>query len=79
MTSQGDFNHDGTIDLLLHFRTQDLKLVPGATGAVLCGETTTGPRIRGADSVRLLRFVPVSRSGVPATRTPGASSSFRPN
>jgi len=54
MASQGDFNHDGYLDLLLHFRTQDLQLTPTSTEAVLYGTTTTGQRIRGADSVRLL-------------------------
>ena len=55
MTSQGDFNHDGYLDLVLFFRTQDLQLAPGATEAVLYGTTTTGQRIRGADSVRIVR------------------------
>ena len=55
MTAQGDFNHDGYIDLLLHFRTQDLKLTPDSTEAVLYGTTVTGQRIRGSDSVRIVR------------------------
>lgn len=54
MTSQGDFNHDGYLDLLLHFRTQDLQLTLTSTEAVLYGETTTGQRIRGADTVRIV-------------------------
>ena len=58
MTAQGDFNHDGYLDLLLHFRTQDLQLTPTSTEAVLYGTTVTGQRIRGADSVRIVRALP---------------------
>ena len=58
MTVQGDFNHDGYLDLLLHFRTQALKLTPADTEAVLYGTTVTGQRIRGSDSVRIVRAQP---------------------
>jgi hypothetical protein len=78
MVSQGDFNHDGYLDLLLFFRTRDLQLAPGATEAVLYGTTTTGQRLRGADSVRIVPFVPAARSappGFPDRRRTGS----RPN
>lgn len=66
MSSQGDFNHDGYIDLLLQFRTQALQLDSTATEAVLYGDTTTGQRIRGADSVRMIQL-PIKG---PAPRAP---------
>lgn len=54
MTAVADVNQDGFPDLVLHFRTQDLKLSPTDTEAVLRGETFSGQRIRGADSVRIV-------------------------
>ena len=54
MTAQGDLNHDGYLDLLLHFRTQDLQLTLASTEAVLYGETFSGERLRGSDSVRIV-------------------------
>jgi hypothetical protein len=54
MTSVADLNRDGRVDLLLHFRTQDLQLDPTATEAVLKGTTFSGQRIRGVDSIRLV-------------------------
>jgi hypothetical protein len=54
MTSASDVNHDGYPDLVLFFRTQDLQLTPASTEAVLYGETFSGQRIRGADSVRIV-------------------------
>jgi hypothetical protein len=54
MTSQGDFNHDGYLDLLLHFRVQDLQLTPTSTEAVLYGQTFSGQRLRGSDRVRII-------------------------
>ena len=54
MTSVADLNHNGRLDLLLHFRTQDLQLTPSATEAVLKGKTFSGQLIRGVDSVRIV-------------------------
>ena len=54
MTSVADLNRDGRLDLLLHFRTQDLQLTPTATEAVLKGRTFSGQLIRGTDSIRLV-------------------------
>jgi len=53
-TSLADRNRDGLLDLLLHFRTQDLELEPTATEAVLQGRTFSGQLIRGTDSIRLV-------------------------
>lgn len=65
MIPQGgtDANADGYLDLLLHFRTQDLQLTPTSTQAVLYGETFSGQRLRGADSVRVVRFGVVRSAG----------------
>ena len=54
MTSVADLNRDGRLDLLLHFRTQDLQLTPTATEAVLKGKTFSGQLIRGTDSVKIV-------------------------
>ena len=54
MTSVADVNGDGYLDLLLHFRTQSLQLTSASTEAVLYGETFSGQRLRGADSVRIV-------------------------
>ena len=54
MTSVADLNRDGRLDLLLHFRTQDLELEPAATEVVLKGRTFSGELIRGVDSVRIV-------------------------
>jgi hypothetical protein len=72
MTSQGDTNGDGYLDLLLHFRTQALQLTPASTEAVLYGTLTTGARIRGADSVR------IARSAMARSRPPTPRSSLTP-
>ena len=54
MTSLADLNRDGRLDLLLHFRTQDLQLTPASTEAVLKGKTFSGQLIRGVDLVRIV-------------------------
>ena len=54
MTSVADLNRDGRLDLLLHFRTQDLELTFTSTEAVLKGRTFSGQLIRGVDAVRLV-------------------------
>jgi N-acetylneuraminic acid mutarotase len=58
MTSASDVNHDGFPDLLLFFRTQDLKVSSADTQAVLYGETYSGQKIRGADAVRIVPPTP---------------------
>jgi N-acetylneuraminic acid mutarotase len=70
MTSVADVNGDGYLDLLLHFRTQSLQLTSASTEAVLYGETFSGQRIRGADSVRIVASDRLLRSN-PATAGPG--------
>ena len=54
LTTFRDVNRDGRLDLLLHFRTQDLELTPTSTEAVLKGRTFSGQLIRGVDSVRIV-------------------------
>jgi hypothetical protein len=48
-----DVDGDGDIDLLLHFRTQDLKITENTTTALLLGQTSDGEWIGGADSVKV--------------------------
>jgi hypothetical protein len=47
-----DANHDGDLDLMLHFLTEDAGIAPGDTEACLTGETYDGLPIMGCDSVR---------------------------
>jgi len=50
-----DVNLDGHVDLVCHFRTQDLNLTTSSTQATLTGETTGGTPITGTDSVRIVK------------------------
>ena len=56
MTRVADFNRDGYPDLLLHFHIRDLTLTLADTQAVLYGQTFSGQRLRGSDSVRIVPF-----------------------
>ena len=49
-----DVDRDGRLDLVVHFRIEELQLSPSDTEAVLRGATFSGQRIRGADSIRVL-------------------------
>jgi hypothetical protein len=49
-----DVNGDGLLDLVLHFATQDLSCLTGATEACLTGETLSGVEFKGCDSVRII-------------------------
>lgn len=49
-----DVDDDGDVDLLLHFRTQELNLDENSTEATLTGETLTGDEIEGTDEVRIV-------------------------
>lgn len=49
-----DVNQDGQVDLVFHFRTQELQLTPSSTEATLTGQTSAGVPIRGTDSVRIV-------------------------
>ncbi len=53
--SSEDVNGDGLLDLVLHFKTQDLNLQPGDTEACLSGKTLDGQDIEGCDSVRIIK------------------------
>jgi N-acetylneuraminic acid mutarotase len=53
--SPEDVNDDGLLDIVLHFRTQDLNLQPSDTEAYLSGNTFTGQEFGGSDSVRIVK------------------------
>jgi hypothetical protein len=50
-----DANGDGLLDLVLQVETEGLSLTLGDTRAVLRGKTYDGARIRGADTVRVVK------------------------
>jgi probable HAF family extracellular repeat protein len=50
-----DVNSDGRVDMLFHFRTQELKLSVKCAEAKLTGKTTDGKLIDGIDSVKILK------------------------
>jgi hypothetical protein len=50
-----DANGDGTLDLVLRFRTQDTGLQCGDTSALLRGKTVSGQAIQGSDSIVTVR------------------------
>lgn len=52
--SPEDVNGDGLLDVVLHFKTQDLNLQPGDTQACLSGDTFSGQEFEGCDSVRII-------------------------
>lgn len=49
-----DVNSDGVYDLLLHFRTEDLRLTTLSTQGTLIGKLRDGGAITGADSVQIV-------------------------
>jgi hypothetical protein len=49
-----DVNRDGYLDLLLHFRTQDLNLTQDSAEATLTGKTMDGTPITGTDTVNIV-------------------------
>lgn len=49
-----DVDGDGDLDLLFHFKTQELALDTASTEATLTGETTTGQAFRGTDTVNIV-------------------------
>jgi len=49
-----DVDDDGDLDLLIHFKTQDLDLDENSTEATLTGKTYSGQPIEGTDSVRIV-------------------------
>ena len=46
-----DVDGDGTLDLLLHFKTQDTDITCGDTSASLTGETFSKQAIEGSDAI----------------------------
>jgi hypothetical protein len=49
-----DVDGDGDVDLVLHFRAQELALDASSTEATLTGSTYDGQEIQGTDSVRIV-------------------------
>jgi hypothetical protein len=49
-----DVDGDGDLDLLFHFKTQELDLDENSTEATLTGDTTDGKHIQGTDSVNIV-------------------------
>jgi len=52
--TQEDVDGDGDMDLLFHFKTQELALDEDSTEATLTGDTTDGKHIRGTDTVNIV-------------------------
>lgn len=52
-----DIDKDGDLDLVLHFNTQTLRLIPTSTEAILTGRLMDGLLIKGVDSVRIVQEV----------------------
>lgn len=50
-----DVNGDGIVDVVLHFKTQDLDLQPGDTVGTVSGFTLSGQMFVGTDSVRIVK------------------------
>lgn len=50
-----DMNYDGVIDLVSHYHTQETGLAIGDEEACVVGATTDGVRIRGCDSVQIVK------------------------
>jgi len=55
----GDVNEDGILDLLFHFKTQELEILEDDVDATLTGETFDGTSIEGSDSVNI---VPIGKA-----------------
>ncbi|MFB0504195.1 MAG: hypothetical protein ACETWE_10210 [Candidatus Bathyarchaeia archaeon] len=47
-----DVDHDGDLDVILHFKTQETGIKPGDTEATLTGKTYDGISIKGTDTIR---------------------------
>lgn len=54
VVTYADVNGDGLVDLVVHVQTEQMKLSPGATKAILEGETLEGTPIQGEDTVRIV-------------------------
>jgi hypothetical protein len=49
-----DVDGDGDVDMLFHFKTQELELDAASTEATLTGDTVDGTHIQGTDSVNIV-------------------------
>ena len=54
MASSQDVNGDGRLDLVVHVETEALQLSATDQQAILKGKTSTGVKIRGSDSIRVV-------------------------
>lgn len=50
-----DVNGDGLLEMVLHFKTQDINLQLGDTEACLNGKTLGGQTFEGCDSIRIVK------------------------
>lgn len=55
MASLEDANGDGLLDLVVHVEAGSLQIAPGATEAVLRGNTYDGAAIQGTDSIEVIQ------------------------
>lgn len=49
-----DVDNDGDLDLVLHFATQEVEILPEDTEICLKGKNLNGNQIRGCDSIRII-------------------------
>jgi hypothetical protein len=49
-----DVDGDGDLDMLFHFKTQELNLTDDSTEATLTGESLDGGQIEGTDTVNIV-------------------------
>jgi hypothetical protein len=59
-----DANHDGIMDLVVHFRTRDTGIECGDDTATLSGETLDGQAVEGSDSIRTVGCGRFGRTGL---------------
>jgi hypothetical protein len=49
-----DVDYDGDLDMLFHFKTEDLMLNENSTEAILIGSTQNGVPIKGTDTINIV-------------------------